>query len=87
MFFYVFDKESVVRAISYMFSPPSNSALVFPSGITITQNNDYLISYGDADVRCKYFIATKAEIHPMLYFIGPHDPPLNPADVKFGMIA
>lgn len=84
MFFYLFDKEGIPRAISYMFSPPSDSALVFPSGITITEDNSYLISYGDADVRCKYFLSS--QIQNMLHPIGPHDLPLNPGDIKFLMI-
>lgn len=84
MFFYVFDTNGNPVAISYMFLPTSDTALCFPSGLTLTQDGNFLVSYGDGDVKCKYFTTTKEIINKMLYNISL--PPYNPNGIIFGMI-
>ena len=85
MFYYVFDTNGNPIAISYMFLPTSDTALCFPSGLTLTSNGSFLISYGDGDVKCKYFTTTKEIIDKMLYRISPFSQ-YHPSDIIFGMI-
>lgn len=71
MFFYIFDgRNGLVKYISNMFIPyneKSKTGLFFPSGITKTNDNKFLLSYGDSDSLCKYIILDKTKIESMCY--------------------
>ena len=71
-FFLVFDKEYQIIHLSDFFIPTNSShqshlpyLLVFPTGLTEYGGN-YLISYGEGDVRCKVLELNQAEITRML---------------------
>ena len=86
MFYYVFDTNgNPVAVISYMFLPTSDTALCFPSGLTLTSNGSFIVSYGDGDVKCRYFTTTKEIIDKMLYRISPFLQ-YHPSDIIFEMI-
>ena len=64
MFFYTFNPETLeIIDISNSFIPPTtNDGVVFPTGLTMVNTNNYLISYGEADFKCKFMIFSTQEI-------------------------
>ena len=83
MFFYTFNPTNgVVTKISNMFLPQSDYVLCFPSGICKTPNNSFLISYGDSDVKCRFFKTSYVEIVDSLYNINN----ITPNDIDFQML-
>lgn len=68
MFIYTFNaKTGKILKISDMFIPYNESMLCFPSGITKTNNNEFLISYGVSDASCYYLKATREDIDNILH--------------------
>jgi hypothetical protein len=83
MFFYTFNPvDGGVTKISNMFLPQSDYVLCFPSGISKTPNNSFLISYGDSDVKCRFFKTSYVEIVDSLYDINN----IIPNDIDFKML-
>lgn len=83
MFFYTFNPENGnVKKISNMFLPQSEYVLCFPSGITKTPYNNFLISYGDSDVKCRFFKTSYVKIVNSLYNINN----ITPSDIDFVML-
>lgn len=83
MFFYTFNPENgIVTKISSMFLPRSDYVLCFPSGITKSQNNTFIISYGDSDVKCRFFRTSYDEILNSLQNIND----IHPANILFEML-
>lgn len=84
MYFYAFvPATGKVLAISDIFSPPSDYLLAFPSGLTYTNNlNDMIVSYGEGDVRCKYFTANREQVRGLLKY---QTNQTQPQDVDFIM--
>lgn len=83
MFFYTFNPQNGdVTNISAMFLPKSDYVLCFPSGITKTENDNFLISYGDSDVKCRFFRTTTDQILDSITNINN----IRPEDMDFLML-
>ena len=68
MFLYTFDPESLeILEISNCFFPPGATiGIVFPAGLTTTSIGNFLISYGEGDLKCKCMELTIAEVNGLL---------------------
>ena len=69
MFFYTFDPITFTTLkISHAFWPPDTQyGVVFPSGLTMFDDDTFLISYGEGDIKMKCMLITKSEINSMLF--------------------
>lgn len=69
MFFYTFDPITFTTLkISHAFWPPDTQyGVVFPSGLTMFDNDTFLISYGEGDLKMKCMLISKTEINSMLF--------------------
>jgi len=88
MFFYIFCPiTGTVVCISNMFSPRSHSSLCFPSGLSKTNSDNYIVSYGDSDASCNYFIISCTQIIKMLHEVPTNkQQTYNPQNINFVML-
>lgn len=84
MYFYLFDHLGRLTHVSNMFLPRSDTVLCFPSGLTFMSNANVLVSYGDADEKCKCFAMTPEQLEKQLIPVGVA--PFIPEHVNFFMM-
>lgn len=66
MFLYTFDKNLNILSISPAFYPPeTKNAVVFPAGLTY-YNNEFIISYGEADMEMKLLFLNETAVNNLL---------------------
>lgn len=80
MFFYTFDPTTLeILQVSDAFLPPTSEySLVFPCGLTMADEDTFIVSYGEGDVKMKLLIMTREEIQSMLW-----DQEMDPAEYDF----
>lgn len=73
MFLYTFDPETLeILSLSPAFYPPTTQhAVVFPVGLTF--NKDYIISYGEADMKMKLLFISPEKLSNLLVPISDYD--------------
>jgi hypothetical protein len=68
MYFYTFDRDTFeIRRMSYSFQPPNHAPylLVFPVGICYI-NEEFVISYGEGDIKSKLMFINRTSIEQLL---------------------
>jgi len=67
MFFYEFDiYDAKIISCTDIFIPPSTGTYCFPSGLTINNNDQVILSYGDNDDKCMFLTFTRQEVKDLL---------------------
>ena len=75
MFFYTLHKETKeITNVSQIFVPylkAERYSVHFASGLTITHDDKFMVTYGVGDIQCNFAIMTRQQIQQL--FIAPHD--------------
>ena len=68
MFFYTFDPNTfeILRVSSAFYPPNTTHGIVFAAGLTFF-DDDYIISYGEGDIKMKLFFVSPTIINQILY--------------------
>ena len=67
MFFYAFNiNDDKIISCTDIFIPPSTGTYCFPSGLTINNNDQVILSYGDNDDKCMFLTFTRQEVKDLL---------------------